>query len=73
MSKQLPFFVCSNLLFTNEYQKAIERYIYCNETSTPAYSGSYGRQPARWVQMYFIIKQTFAQKEKYMNETQNKK
>ena len=42
VAKQLPFFVCSNLIMNKEYQKAIEKYVYCSETSTPAYKGDYG-------------------------------
>lgn len=64
VSKQLPFFCCNNLFIKNEYQKDIQRYIYCNETGTPAYSGSYGEQPARWLSKYFVLKSAFAQKEK---------
>ena len=64
IAKQLPFFVCSNLIMDEEYQKAIEKYIYCSETSTPAYKGDYGDQPRKWIQMYFILKQAFAELEK---------
>ena len=64
VSKQLPFFCCPNSVLTKDYQKSIQRYIYCNETGTQAYNGSYGEQPSRWVQEYFVIKQAFAQKEK---------
>ena len=64
IAKQLPFFVCPNLIMKKECQKAIERYIYCSETSTPAYKGGYGEQPFKWIQMYFVLKQAFAQLEK---------
>ena len=64
VAKQLPFFVCVNLLMKKEYQKAIEKYVFCNETSTPAYKGDYGDQPFKWVQMYFILKQAFALQQK---------
>tara|TARA_R100000458_G_C8050592_1_gene97903 strand:+ start:111 stop:527 length:417 start_codon:yes stop_codon:yes gene_type:complete len=64
VTKQLPFFCCPNLILSKENQKAIQRYVYCNETGTQAYSGSYGEQPHKWLQQYFILKQAFAQKEK---------
>ena len=64
VAKQLPFFCCSNLLMKREYQKAIEKYVYCSETSTPAYKGDYGDQPHKWIQMYFILKQAFAIQQK---------
>ena len=56
-----------------DYQKAIERYVFCNETSTQAYSGAYGQQPYRWLQMYFIIKQAFALKEQELINKAKKK
>ena len=64
VAKQLPFFICPNLLMKKEYQKAIEKYVYCSETSTPAYKGGYGEQPHKWIQMYFILKQAFAIQQK---------
>ena len=64
VTKQLPFFCCPNQVLSKESQKAIQRYVYCNETGTQAYSGSYGEQPHKWLQQYFILKQAFAQKEK---------
>ena len=64
VSKQLAFFSCSNIILNKEFQKDIQRYVFCNETGTPAYSGSFGEQPTKWLQKYFILKQAFAQKEK---------
>ena len=64
VAKQLPFFCCPNKILNAEDQKVIQRYIYCNETGTQAYNGSYGDQPYKWLQQYFILKQAFAQKEK---------
>ena len=64
VTMQLPFFSCSNLILSKENQKAIQRYVYCNETGTQAYNGAYGEQPYKWLQQYFILKQAFAQKEK---------
>ena len=65
VQSQLPFFACQNILFDKEIQNDIERYIYCDNFKTPAYSGSYDEQPARWVQKSFLIK-------KNLNRIQNK-
>ena len=64
VSKQLAFFSCSNIVLNKEFQKDIQRYVFCTETGTQAYSGSFGEQPTKWLQKYFILKQAFAQKEK---------
>ena len=72
IAKQLPFFVCSNVLMKKEYQKDIGKYIFCNETSTPAYPGSYSDQPYRWIQIYFILKQAFAQQQKNLIDKEKK-
>ena len=63
VSKQLAFFSCSNIILDKEFQKDIQRYVFCNETGTQAYSGSFGEQPSRWLAKYFILKQAFAQKQ----------
>ena len=53
--KQLPFFACKNIIFKKEYQQDIAKYVYCDNLSTPAYPGSYGDQPYRWVTKAIII------------------
>ena len=63
---QIPFFTCVNHIRDGKYLKMLRKYLYCTETGTPAYKGGYGEQPARWVQYYFIIKNTIAKKEKTM-------
>ena len=65
VKSQLPFFACNNIIYDKEFQQDIERYIYCDNFKTPAYSGSYDEQPAVWVQKSFIIK-------KAINKVQNK-
>tara|TARA_R100001443_G_scaffold103254_1_gene111607 strand:+ start:1932 stop:2366 length:435 start_codon:yes stop_codon:yes gene_type:complete len=65
---QIPFFTCLNHLRDNKYFKLINKYIYCTETGTPAHSGSYGEQPAKWVEYFFIIKNSLAKKEKRMRD-----
>jgi hypothetical protein len=65
---QIPFFTCLNHLRDVKYLKLINKYIYCIETGTPAHSGSYGEQPARWVEYFFIIKNALAKKEKRIRD-----
>ena len=43
-------------------------YVYCNETNTPAYSGSYNDTPATWVEKYYIIKQALGIRERKLKE-----
>ena len=45
-------------------QKDIERYIYSEQFSISPYPGSYGDQPAKWVDRAFIIKGALAKKQK---------
>tara|TARA_R100000808_G_scaffold22905_1_gene50206 strand:+ start:2123 stop:2338 length:216 start_codon:yes stop_codon:yes gene_type:complete len=60
----LPHFCCKNILQSKEIQKDIERYIYCEQFGVSPYSGSYGDQPAKWVDRAFIIKHAFAKKQR---------
>jgi len=59
---QIPFFTCINHIRDEKYIKLLNKYLYCTETGTPAHSGSYGEQPARWIQYFFIIKNAMAKK-----------
>ena len=69
IASQIPFFTCLNHIRDEKYLKLLNKYLYCTETGTPAYSGSYGEQPARWVQYFFIIKNAMAKK---MNNVKEK-
>jgi len=40
--------------------------VYCKDNNVPPYKGSYGEQPALWVETYFLIKSALAKKEKTM-------
>ena len=73
VNAQLPFFACRNTLFTKEIAKDIQRYIYCTELSVNPYEGSYGSQPALWVDTFFIIKKAFAKLEKSMIDKARRK
>ena len=60
---QLPFFGCRNVLYSQEIQKDIERYIYCEKFNVSPYSGDYGQQPCLWVQKTTLIRKYFAKLE----------
>ena len=62
--KQIPQFACINCLYDKDIQKAVQRYLYCQEFNVPPYEGSYGQQPAFWVEMSSIIKNVLAKKER---------
>ena len=68
IASQIPFFACLNHLREEKYLKLVNQYLYCIETNTPAYSGSYGEQPTRWVQYFFIIKNALAKKQNMIQE-----
>ena len=64
INAQLSFFCCKNVVFDREMQKDIERYIYSEQFSISPYPGSYGEQPAKWVDRAFIIKSALAKRQK---------
>tara|TARA_R100000808_G_scaffold5861_1_gene17703 strand:- start:386 stop:619 length:234 start_codon:yes stop_codon:yes gene_type:complete len=64
VTKQLPFFCCQNRILNPEFEKDVQRYIYCTETGTNPYFGAYGNQPKRWIEKFFYLKTAFAQKQK---------
>ena len=68
VNAQIPFFACRNVFLDKSINKDIERYIYCKELGIQPYKGSYGEQPALWVDRFFLIKSAFAKKEKFMTE-----
>ena len=72
VSKQLPFFSCMNILYNQDAQKDIERYLYCKEFGIPPYPGSYNTQPKIWIDRMFLIKKALAKKEKSMIDKQNR-
>ena len=72
IATQIPFFACLNHVRDEKYMKLLNQYIYCTEAGVPAYSGSYGEQPARWVQYFFIIKNALAKKSKMIQEKAKK-
>lgn len=52
---QLPFFTCTNVMLKEEDQKDISRFMYVRNFNVPAYSGSYGEQPKKWVEKSFLL------------------
>ena len=72
IATQIPFFTCFNHIRDEKYIKLFNKYMYCTETGTPAHSGSYGEQPARWIQYFFIIKNAMAKKMNTMKEKAKK-
>ena len=64
INAQLPFFTCRNVVHDKNIQRDIQRYIYCKDNNVPPYEGGYNKQPALWVDRYFIIKSAFAKMEK---------
>ena len=70
---QLPFFTCRNIFIDKDIQRDIKRYAYCKDLSVSAYRGSYGEQPALWVDKYFVIRRAFAKIEKKQIAAQGKR
>ena len=66
--EQLPFFVCNNKILDKECQKDISKYVYCNDTKTPPYSGSYQDTPSMWIDKYYRIKNAIMLREKKLKE-----
>ena len=52
---QLPFFTCPNILLDNQAQKDISRFMYFKNFNVPAYKGSYGDYPRKWVEKSFLL------------------
>jgi len=52
---QLPFFACSNVIMDQKAQQDISRFMYVRNFNVPAYNGSYGEQPKKWVEKSFLL------------------
>tara|TARA_Y100000310_G_C20438389_1_gene694842 strand:+ start:235 stop:603 length:369 start_codon:yes stop_codon:yes gene_type:complete len=57
---QLPFFSCPNNFIDPRSQEDISKYLYCEDTKTPPYNGSYGKTPLIWKEKHFLIKQALS-------------
>jgi|TARA_R100000789_G_scaffold46550_1_gene47218 hypothetical protein len=62
---QLPFFSCPNIILDQKAQDDISRYVYCEKFNTPAYGGSFGEHPSKWIHKSYVISY-------YMNRKQQK-
>ena len=60
---QIPFFACTDIVYSKGCQMDIQRYIYCKEFGVQPYEGSFEKHPARWIDKSFIIKNALAKKE----------
>lgn len=58
--QQIPFFSCKNKFLDKKFQKDVTKYMYCNDTNTPPYSGSYGDVPYLWKEKHFLIKRSLS-------------
>ena len=52
---QLPFFTCTNIMLNKNAQKDISRFMYVRQFNVPAYKGSYGDQPKKWIEKSFLL------------------
>lgn len=69
---QLPFFACTDIFLNKQSQKDIARFVYAKDFNVPAYDGSYGQQPSKWVEKSFLLKSIIEQqKSKVMNDGSN--
>lgn len=72
ISAQLPFFACNNIFIDKGYQNDISQYVYCMDFGISPYNGSYGDQPKKWVDKYFIIKNATNKVQEKMNRKAQK-
>ncbi len=68
---QIPFFACTNKMLNQQVQNDIARYLYCDKFKVPAYKGSYGNQPYKWIQKAMTIGNIIAKKQNKEVEKQN--
>lgn len=52
----LNHFCCPHLLLDKGSQKDITKYMYCSETNTPPYKGSYEDIPSIWIEKYYLLR-----------------
>ena len=73
---QIHFFACKNIFLSSEVQQDVAKHLYCSEYGVPAYKGTYGEQPAKWVHKSFIIRSALTKREnmlqqKHMDKVKN--
>ena len=57
---QIPFIACTNFFFSANSQKDISKYLYCDDTNTPPFTGGYGNTTKIWKEKHFLIKQALS-------------
>jgi len=70
VASQISFFACKNIFLSSECQQDISKYTYCKDFSVPAYKGTYGEQPNRWVQKSLIIKNALVKRDNRLHKKQ---
>ena len=71
--EQLPFFVCKNKLYDEDFSKDIRKYTYCTETGQKPFPGAYGDTPALWIDKFFIIRNTLNEYKERIREKEQRK
>ena len=69
--EHLPFFCCVNHVLDDSCQRDIAKYIFCEDTNTSPYPGSYESIPVLWVEKHFIIKAAVNLRNKILSEKRN--
>ena len=69
--EQLPFFACNDKILDKICQKDIAKYVYCKDTNTPPYPGSYQETPSMWIEKYYNIKNAMILRDKKLKENLN--
>jgi hypothetical protein len=73
-SRQLFLFACPNLITNSkQFLNDIRKYHYCKDMNTPAYPGSYEKQPAKWIDKYYIIRGSLGKLEEVEIKKRQKK
>tara|TARA_R100000781_G_scaffold46686_1_gene31441 strand:+ start:1306 stop:1542 length:237 start_codon:yes stop_codon:yes gene_type:complete len=60
---QISFFACKNILYDENIQKDIKKYLYCEKFNVAPYEGDFGSQPCLWVEKTFLIRKYLAKLE----------
>jgi hypothetical protein len=63
ISKQLPFFTCSNHFYSSANASLISKFFYCKEFGIPPHKGTYNEQPNKWIESSFLISNCLSKKE----------
>tara|TARA_Y100000401_G_scaffold112122_1_gene111164 strand:- start:395 stop:682 length:288 start_codon:yes stop_codon:yes gene_type:complete len=70
---QIPHFSCLNHFLDNKSQDDINRYIFMSNYNTPAYPGSYGELPKKWIKKVEVISYHIEKRnQKMQSKMQNK-